>query len=80
MSEPFNNIQQIEMAIKAAQKMVGSATMSMDPDQLQTATKALDDAKNQLEMAKKYDLDHQFVDYSSTLIEQLENQVEEAKR
>ncbi|UCZ51495.1 DUF2564 family protein [Bacillus shivajii] len=79
MSQPFNDIQQIEMAIKAAQKMVGAATMSMDPDQLQTATQALEDAKRQLQSAKQHDLDSEFIDYSSTLIEKLEHQVDEAK-
>ncbi|MDQ0255756.1 hypothetical protein J2S74_003138 [Evansella vedderi] len=79
MSEPFDDIHQIEMAIKAAQKTVGNATMNMDPEQLETATKALEDAKAQLNMATQHQLDPDFVQYSSDLIEKLEHQISEAK-
>jgi hypothetical protein len=41
----FNNLKQLEMAVAAAQKMTGSATMSMDPEAIQNAEKALQDAK-----------------------------------
>ncbi|WP_026689727.1 DUF2564 family protein [Alteribacter aurantiacus] len=79
MSEPFNDIQQVEMAIKAAQKMVGQATMSMNPEQLETATQALNDAKNQLQQAVNYEMSGELGDYSHDLIDKLESQLEKAK-
>ncbi|MBM7094372.1 MULTISPECIES: DUF2564 family protein [Alteribacter] len=79
MSQPFNDIQQVEMAIKAAQKMVGQATMSMNPEQLETATNALNDAKNQLHEATKYEMSGELGAYSHDLIEKLESQLEKAK-
>lgn len=80
MSEPFDDLHQVEMAIKAAQKTVGNATMNMDPEQLDTATKAIEDAKNQLNMAIQHQLDPDFIQYSNSLIEKLEHQVNEAKQ
>ncbi|WP_096435214.1 DUF2564 family protein [Alteribacter populi] len=79
MSKPFNDIQQVEMAIKAAQKMVGQATMSMDTGQLETATNALNDAKRQLQEAVNYEMSGELGEYSRGLIEKLENQLDEAK-
>ncbi|PYZ98190.1 hypothetical protein CR205_06240 [Alteribacter lacisalsi] len=79
MSEPFNDVQQIEMAIKAAQKMVGQATKSMNPEQLETATNALNDAKAQLQDAVKYEMSGEFGAYSKDLITKLEHQLDEAK-
>ncbi|MDG5788477.1 DUF2564 family protein [Evansella sp. AB-P1] len=79
MSEPFDELHQVEMAIKAAQKTVGNATMNMDPEQLNTAMKAINDAKNQLNNAYKHEMSSEFLEYSSGLIEKLEHQVEEAK-
>lgn len=81
MSEPFNDIRQVEMAIKSAQRMVGQATMSMDPDQLTAATDALNQAKQQLNDATRHatGLDDQFVEFSSELIERLDHQLEAAK-
>lgn len=80
MSEPFDDIHQVEMAIKAAQKTVGNATMNMDPEQLDTATQAIEDAKDQLNMAVQHQLDPEFIQYSSSLIEKLEHQISEAKK
>ncbi|ADU30470.1 DUF2564 family protein [Evansella cellulosilytica] len=79
MSKPFDEIHQVEMAIKAAQRTVGNATMNMDPDQLETATKAIEAAKDQLNSAYKHEMSKEFIDYSSGLIQKLEHQVEEAK-
>lgn len=80
MSEPFDEIRQVEMAIKAAQKTVGNATMSMNPKQLDTATKAINDAKKQLDLAMQYELSKEFINYSTHLLEKLEHQVNEAKK
>ncbi|MFA9559646.1 DUF2564 family protein [Evansella sp. AB-rgal1] len=79
MSEPFDQLHQVEMAIKAAQKQVGNATMNMDPKQLDTAMKAIGDAKSQLNNAYKHEMSSEFIEYSSSLIEKLEHQVHEAQ-
>ncbi|MCT8137984.1 DUF2564 family protein [Anaerobacillus sp. CMMVII] len=81
MSEPFNDIRQVEMAIKAAQRMVGQATMSMDADQLEAATDALAQAKNQYANALSHatGVDDKFFEFSSELIERLDHQLTEAK-
>lgn len=81
MSEPFNDIRQVEMAIKAAQRMVGQATMSMDEDQLKVATDAISQAKKQYQDAISHatGVDEQFFEFSSELIERLDHQLEEAK-
>ncbi|OIJ12817.1 hypothetical protein BKP35_09600 [Anaerobacillus arseniciselenatis] len=81
MSEPFNDIRQVEMAIKAAQRMVGQATMSMDEDQLKAATDALNQAKKQYQDAVSHatGVDDQFFEFSSELIERIDHQLQEAK-
>ncbi|TMW73377.1 DUF2564 family protein [Alteribacter natronophilus] len=79
MSQPFNDIQQVEMAIRAAQKMVGQATKSMNPEQIETATNALNDAKAQLQDAAKYEMSGELGAYSRDLITKLEHQLHEAK-
>lgn len=81
MSEPFNDIRQVEMAIKAAQRMVGQATMSMDEGQLKAATDALSQAKKQYQDAISHmsGVDKQFFEFSSELIERLDHQLKEAK-
>lgn len=45
MSNHFHELMQVEMAIKAAEKIVGQATMNMDEKQLQAAKNALNQAK-----------------------------------
>ncbi|MBU9721424.1 MULTISPECIES: DUF2564 family protein [Bacillaceae] len=79
MSEPFDDKHQLEMSVKAAQKTVGAATMSMDPDQLEDATSAINDAKSMLQMGIDQHMDDEFISYCSGLIEKLEHQVHEAK-
>ncbi|MBU9714856.1 DUF2564 family protein [Evansella tamaricis] len=80
MSEPFDDKHQLEMAVKAAQKTVGSATMSMDPDQLESAEDAIQSAKAQLRMGMEHHLDEELITYCSGLIEKLEHQIHEAKQ
>lgn len=80
MSKPFNDIHQVEMAVKAAQKAVGNATMNMDPAQLENATKAIEAAKSQLQRAFQHEISEEFVQFSANLLEKLEHQVEEAKK
>lgn len=82
MSEPFNDIRQVEMAIKAAQRMVGQATMSMDADQLRAATDALNQARTQYHNAISHatGVDQEFFEFSTELIEKLDHQLTEAKK
>lgn len=80
MAEPFNEIEQIEMAIKAAQKTVGQATISMNEDQLETALKAIDDAKRQVELALKHEISEEYAVHFSNELIRLEHQVTEAKK
>ncbi|MDE5414405.1 MAG: DUF2564 family protein [Bacillaceae bacterium] len=82
MSEPYNDLKQVEMAIKAAERMVGQATMSMDEDQLQAATEAVQQAKKQYYTAASHQtgVDERFFEISSELIEKIDHQLEEAKK
>ncbi|MGO4886447.1 DUF2564 family protein [Anaerobacillus sp. MEB173] len=77
----LTEIQQIEMAIKSAQRMVGQATMSMDEDQLKAATDAINQAKQQYNHAVAHatGIDEKFFEFSSELIERIDHQLKEAK-
>ncbi len=82
MSEPFNDLKQVEMSVLAAQKMVGTATMSMDPEQLEEAAQALQDARAQLAHAlnNKTGVDEEYLQGQETLLSQSEEQLHEANR
>ncbi|OLS38053.1 hypothetical protein BTR22_05995 [Alkalihalophilus pseudofirmus] len=82
MSEPYNELKQVEMAIKSAQRMVGQATMSMDPDQLQAATDAVNQAKEQYKKAASHQtgVDAAFFEFSEELLEKADTQLNEAKK
>lgn len=82
MSEPFNDLKQIEMYVAAAKKMVGSATMSMDPEQLDDASSAIADARKQLNSVKHHTtgVDDQFLERQEALIEECEHQLNEARQ
>jgi hypothetical protein len=81
MSEPFNDLKQVEMSVIAAQKMVGSATMTMDKEQLDDATGAVEDARRQLTSARNNGtgVDEEFLQTQETLLQQCEEQLNEAK-
>lgn len=76
----YNDLIQVKMSIEAAQKMVGSATMSMDPDSLQNALQAVENAKNLLEDARGHStgVDDEFLSKAGLLLSQAEHQVNEA--
>lgn len=82
MGEPFNDLKQVELSIEAAQKMVGSATMSMEPGQLQAATDAVNAARGQLQNAfnNGTGVDNEFLNEQQTLLSECEEQLREAKR
>lgn len=82
MSEPYNDLMQVQMAIKAAERMVGQATVNMDADQLEAATKAVEQAKNQYRNAVAHEtgVDEHFLEMSSELLSRIEHQLTEAKK
>lgn len=82
MTNQFDELMQVEMAIKAAERMVGQATMSMDEDQLKAATDALDQAKVSFKKAAAHQtgIDERFFELSSDLIEKIDVQLNEAKK
>lgn len=82
MSEPYNDLMQVHMAIKAAERMVGQATVNMDADQLEAATKAVEQAKRQYQEAVAHEtgVDHHFLEMSSELLSRVEHQLTEAKK
>lgn len=77
----FNNFEQVEMKVKAAQKLVGYATMSMDHQQLTDATDAITQARSQLEKMKSLatDLDEEFLVKQEEELTQVEQQLREAQ-
>ncbi|MCA1030429.1 DUF2564 family protein [Bacillus timonensis] len=77
----FNELQQVKMSVKAAQKMVGSATMNMDNELLQDATRAVQNARTQLNSVKENGtgVDEAFLCEEEKLLDQCEEQLNEAK-
>jgi len=78
----FTNFEQVEMKVKAAQKLVGYATMSMDQQQLSDASTAINEARSQLEKMKQVatDLDEDFLGNQEAQLEQVEQQLLEARQ
>ncbi|WP_059105683.1 DUF2564 family protein [Shouchella shacheensis] len=77
----FSDLKQVELAIESAQHMVGQATRSMDQEQLEAATNALQDAKEQFKraVAHQSNVDEAFYAHSSALLEQAAHQLSEAE-
>ncbi|KSU85254.1 DUF2564 family protein [Fictibacillus enclensis] len=80
MSEPYNELKQVDMSIQSAQRIIGHATMSMDPGQLHAAKEALDTAKQQYEEALKTPtgMDGMFLEHAKETLQQCEQQINEA--
>lgn len=76
----MNEINQIEMSVKAAQKMVGSATMQLDPEAIHDAENAVRDAQNLMSRSTKTGVDQEFLSTQQQLLEQCEHQLSEAKK
>lgn len=75
----MNELKQIEMSVKAAQKMVGSATMQLDPEAMQHAENAIQDARDLMNRSLKTGVDEEFLSNQQQLLEQCEHQLSEAK-
>lgn len=76
----MNELSQIEMSVKAAQKVVGSATMQLDPEAIQHAENAISDARDIMNRSTKTGVDQEFLSKQQKLLEQCEHQLSEAKQ
>jgi hypothetical protein len=76
----MNELSQIEMSVKAAQKMVGSATMQLDPEAIHHAENAISDAKDLMNRSSKTGVDQEFLSKQQQLLNQCEHQLSEAKQ
>ncbi|MEH6892026.1 DUF2564 family protein [Bacillus sp. JJ864] len=81
MGSPVNDFEEVKFHVETAQKMVGSATITMDPESLQHATNAVESARLQLETMKEVatDLDAPFLLDQEEKLERCEHQLHEAK-
>ncbi|HDX9579742.1 TPA: DUF2564 family protein [Bacillus pseudomycoides] len=81
MGSPINDFEEVKFRVETAQKMVGSATITMDPESLQHATNAVESARQQLETMKEVatDLDASFLLDQEGKLERCEHQLQEAK-
>lgn len=76
----MNDLSQIEMSVKAAQKMVGSATMQLDQEAFQHAENAIRDAKEIMNRSTKTGVDQEFLSKQQQLLDQCEHQLTEAMK
>jgi glycine cleavage system protein P-like pyridoxal-binding family len=76
----MNELSQIEMSVKAAQKMVGSATMQLDPEAIHHAENAIRDAKEIMNRSPKTGVDQEFLLKQQELLNQCEHQLSEANQ
>ncbi|WP_226666772.1 DUF2564 family protein [Metabacillus litoralis] len=76
----MNDLSQLEIAVKSAQKMVGSATMQLDPEALEHAGKAINDAKEIMNRSSETGVDQEFISQQKKLLDQCEHQLIEAKQ
>jgi hypothetical protein len=76
----YNDLMQVEMSVKTAQKMVGSATMSLDKDMLDGAKQAVADAHARLREARQQatGVDEEFLRRCQQELQQAEHQLNEA--
>ncbi|AMX83918.1 cytosolic protein [Geobacillus subterraneus] len=49
----YNDLRQVEMFVETAEKMVGQATMQLDPEMLDHAEQAIENARRQLARARQ---------------------------
>lgn len=77
----YNDLKQIEMSVQAAQKMTGSATMSLDTDALNNAKKAIQAAWQQFDGNDIISgADEAFLSRQKELLQQCEHQITEASQ
>ncbi|WP_096154339.1 MULTISPECIES: DUF2564 family protein [Bacillus] len=78
----YNDLMQVEVSIESAQKMVGSATMSLDPEALNNAGRAIANARTMLNEANQHStgMDTEFLQKAEQSLAQCEHQLSEAKK
>lgn len=78
----YNDLMQVQVSIESAEKMVGSATMSMDPESLDHAERAIENARTLLSEANQNStgLDTNFLQNSEQTLSRCEHQLEEARK
>lgn len=78
----FNERKQLELAVDAAQKMVGYATMRMDPEGINDAKRAIQDAKilYQNFLNNNTGVDQQFLNEQIKRLSECEHQLQEAEQ
>ncbi|WP_044896308.1 DUF2564 family protein [Bacillus alveayuensis] len=76
----FNERKQLQLAVQAAQKMVGEATMNMDPELMDDAKRAISDAKRLYDsfVHNISEFDQDFLEKQNQLLQKCEHQLEEA--
>ncbi|MEH7457973.1 hypothetical protein CON65_20885 [Bacillus pseudomycoides] len=81
MGSHVNDFEEVKFRVETAQKMVGSATITMDPESLEHATNAVESARSQLEIMKSVatDLDEPFLMNEEKKLSKCEHQLQEAK-
>ncbi|ABS21647.1 DUF2564 family protein [Bacillus cytotoxicus] len=81
MGSHVNDFEEVKFRVETAQKLVGSATITMDPESLEHATNAVESARSQLEIMKSVatDLDKPFLRNEEKKLDQCEHQLQEAK-
>ncbi|WP_379967791.1 DUF2564 family protein [Ectobacillus sp. sgz5001026] len=82
MSEPFTDLEQIFLKVETAEKMVGSATVTMDPELLQHAATSVSEAKEQLDLVKATatELDEHYLRSQEKRLTRIEKQLLEANQ
>lgn len=76
----YNDLKQLEMFVETAQKMVGSATMSLDRDMLEGAKQAIANAYGQLTRVRneRTGVDDSFLAKCEQQLQRAEHQLNEA--
>ncbi|WP_223701963.1 DUF2564 family protein [Sutcliffiella deserti] len=78
----YNDLKQVEVSIQSAEKMVGFATMSLDPETMEHAARAISNARSLLNEAKSQGtgLDTDFLQNAEQTLAQTEHQLSEAQK
>ncbi|MCM3617288.1 DUF2564 family protein [Sutcliffiella horikoshii] len=78
----YNDLAQVEVSIQSAEKMVGSATMSLDQEAMDHAERAISNARSLLNDAKSSGtgLDTDFLQNCELTLSQCEHQLSEARK
>ncbi|ADU93735.1 DUF2564 family protein [Geobacillus sp. Y412MC52] len=78
----YNDLKQVEMFVETAEKMVGQATMQLDPEMLNHAAEAVENARRQLARARQQatGVDSDFLTQCEQTLARAEHQLREAQQ